>query len=53
VRGELNRILQKPNEALDAADALAKAVYGKLFEWLVAKINRSVEGSRGTCFIGG
>jgi hypothetical protein len=51
VRGELNRILQKPNEAVDAADALAKGVYGRLFDWIVTKINDSVEGRRGS-FIG-
>src|SRR5690554_2308569 len=32
VRGDVTRILHKPNEALDAADALCKALYNKLFD---------------------
>jgi len=51
VRGEKNRILHKPIEATEAADSLAKAVYNNIFDWLVTKINSSVEGERGL-FIG-
>ena len=51
IRGEFNHILHRPKEALEAADALAKAIYNELFNWLVRRINASVEGSRGL-FIG-
>ena len=51
VRGEKNRILHRPTEAMEAADSLAKAVYNNIFDWLVTKINSSVEGQKGL-FIG-
>eukprot|EP00602_Paraphysomonas_sp_CaronLab_P010658 CAMPEP_0185037120 /NCGR_PEP_ID=MMETSP1103-20130426/31086_1 /TAXON_ID=36769 /ORGANISM="Paraphysomonas bandaiensis, Strain Caron Lab Isolate" /LENGTH=1566 /DNA_ID=CAMNT_0027574947 /DNA_START=35 /DNA_END=4735 /DNA_ORIENTATION=+ len=51
IRGEVNHILHKPKEAQEAADALAKAVYNELFNWLVMRINASVKGESGH-FIG-
>lgn len=51
VRGELNNILHRPKEACEAADALSKAIYNHLFNWLVTKINASVKGTKGN-FIG-
>lgn len=51
IRGEFNHILHSPKEAIEAADALSKAIYNELFNWLVQRINASVEGSRGH-FIG-
>jgi myosin V len=32
-----------PEQASDARDALAKALYGKIFDWIVATINRSIQ----------
>jgi len=32
-----------PGQASDARDALAKALYGKIFDWIVATINRSIQ----------
>jgi myosin heavy subunit len=51
IRGELNHILHRPKEAQEAADALSKAIYNELFNWLVMRINASVEGTKGH-FIG-
>jgi hypothetical protein len=51
VRGEVNFIRHKPREAQEATDTLAKAIYNSLFNWLVKKINKSVQGSKGS-FIG-
>ena len=43
IRGqEPTKIPFKPTEAIDACAALAKAIYGNLFDWLVQRINQSV-----------
>ena len=36
----------KPETATHARDAMAKMVYGELFEWVVARINSSIEATR-------
>jgi myosin-1 len=35
----------RPNEAMDARDALSKSLYGKIFDLIVSLINRSLENS--------
>ena len=55
IRGqEPTKIPFKPHEAKDACDALAKAIYGEVFNWLVKRINQSVEVKKGNTknFIG-
>ena len=56
VRGQKTLIPLEPAGGLEACDALAKDVYGRLFEWLVTKVNKAIkvesdEGKRGG-FIG-
>ena len=55
IRGqEPTKIPFKPHEARAACDALAKAIYGEMFNWLVKRINQSVEVKSGATkrFIG-
>jgi myosin heavy subunit len=51
VRGEVNLIHNNAKEAQEASDAVSKAIYDKLFNWLVQRINASVNGEKGS-FIG-
>ena len=39
------RIPLTPEQARDACDALAKALYGRLFDWIVRRINQSMKPS--------
>ena len=47
VRGERSVIPLKPDAARDAVDALAKDVYGRLFDWLVKRVNQAIDGEKG------
>ena len=46
VRGERSVIPLKPEAARDAVDALAKDIYGRLFDWLVRRVNKAIDGEK-------
>ncbi len=46
IRGERIKVPLRPDQASDARDAMAKALYGNQFSWLVERINASIMGSK-------
>lgn len=52
VKGTLIRVPLKAHEAAAGRDALAKAIYSKLFDWLVSRINQSIPFERSSGYIG-
>lgn len=53
VRGEVTFKELNPSRAADARDALVKQIYGKMFDWIVARVNDSIRNDSVTAsFIG-
>ncbi len=46
-RGSVTKIPLKPDEAADSRNALAKTIYGKLFDWLIKRVNASLNKTSG------
>jgi len=46
------RVQLKPGEAQNARDALAKAIYSKLFDYIVMRVNQALPFSSSKSFIG-
>ncbi|CAI2349946.1 unnamed protein product [Caenorhabditis sp. 36 PRJEB53466] len=52
VKGTLIRVPLKAHEAAAGRDALGKAIYSKLFDWLVAQVNKSIPFEKSSGYIG-
>ena len=48
----IGRVPLKTGEAASARDALAKAVYGKLFDFIVGRVNKALPFQSSKNFIG-
>ena len=45
VNKQVTKIPLKPHDAASSRDALAKSIYGQLFDWLVSRVNVALNGS--------
>jgi hypothetical protein len=52
IAGEKYDVPLEPEAAADARDALSKAIYARVFDWLVGKINATIDSEDATTFIG-
>lgn len=52
LRNHAHRVQLKPGEAQNARDALAKAIYSKLFDYIVTRVNQALPFSSSKSFIG-
>ncbi|KAK7108574.1 unconventional myosin-VI-like isoform X2 [Littorina saxatilis] len=52
VKGTAIKVPLKPSEAASARDALAKAVYGRMFDFIVESVNKGIPFNASTSFIG-
>ena len=51
-QGEVTKCMQTPEQSAFARDALCKFVYGRMFDWLVERVNKSMGGQRQSLYIG-
>ena len=51
LRGETITKQLTTDQCTDNRDALAKAIYGRLFSWLVATVSRLVDSDSGPVFL--
>lgn len=51
-RGSVYEVPMNPTQAASARDALAKALYNNLFEWIVGRVNTALQAKKSDLIIG-